>query len=136
MHPHGTEPVESGGTFPVDIGVGHDGTTTGETDLATMGVAGKGDLVSVSLELLQNTWLRGVQQCDGQVGIDVRGTGDLGVVIEVVVWVVDTRCCEPDPPDLEFHPLLVGVPPTALDEGGPHALPREIDIAGWALHAQ
>lgn len=128
--------MQARGTFAVDVGIGHDGATTGEADLTTMGVAGEGDLIPISLELLQNTWFRGVQQGDGKVGINVGGTGDLGVVIEVVVWVVDTRCGEPDPTDLEFHPLLVGVPPATFDEGSPHALPREVDIARWAFHAQ
>ena len=128
--------MEAGGPFPVDVGVGHDGTATGEADLTAVGVAGKGDLVPIGLELFQHAWFRGVQQCDGQVGIGVRGTSDLGVVIEVVVWVVDTRGGEPDPADLELHPLLVGISPATFDEGSPHALPGKINIAGWALPAQ
>ncbi len=51
VHPHGAECVQAGGACAVDAGVGHDGFFTGETDLAAVGVSGKGELVAIGLKL-------------------------------------------------------------------------------------
>ena len=101
-----------------------------------MGVPGEGELVAVGVEKLKDAGLGRVEEGEAEVGVAVGGTGDGGVVVEVVVGVVDTCGGDAHWPYFEFVTRLVGVAPAAFDEGGPHAFPGECDAADLAFFAQ
>ena len=50
-----------------------------------MGVPGEGELVAVGVEKLKDAGLGRVEEGEAEVGVAVGGTGDGGVVVEVVV---------------------------------------------------
>ena len=101
-----------------------------------MGVPGEGKLVAVGVEKLKDAGLGRVEEGEAEVGVAVGGTGDGGVVVEVVVGVVDTCGGDAYWPYFEFVTRLVGFAPAAFDEGGPHAFPGECDAADLAFFAQ
>ena len=79
-----------------------------------MGVPGEGELVAVGVEKLKDAGLGRVEEGEAKVGVAVGGTGDGGVVVEVVVGVVDTCGGDAYWPYFEFVTWLASRQPRSM----------------------
>ena len=124
------------GPRAVDTAVGHNGLPSGQAHLATVGMTRKHQVVAIFRKSIQHVGLRRVRQADSDVGIRVRGTGDLRIILQLVMRVIHTGQHHLHATRHKLQPGMGGILPTVLDKRSAHAAPRQLYARGLALLAR
>lgn len=99
-------------------------------------MARKHQVVAILRKSVQHVWLRGVRQADSDVGIRIRGTGDLRIILQLVMRVIHTGQRHLHATRHKLQPGMGGILPTVLDKRSAHAAPRQLYARGLALLAR